>query len=472
MRREIRAEYDQMHLLPPALEDWVGEDHPARFIREFVEGLDLVGMGFGERRGEEGRPNYSAGLLLKVWLYGYMWGIWSTRKLERGCREMMGLIWLTGMQVPDHNTLWRFWRENREALRKVFRAGVLVAARGGMTGVACHGVDGTKIEARAGKRGVWERGDLERALGEIEASLDEMEREVEEVEEREEGDYRLPERLREGEGVRGMIREALKEIEEAGREHIHPGEIEARMMKCDGKIELAYNAQVVVDEKSGLIVAEEVVNEENDSHLLVAMLKQVEGNLGRTAEETLADGGYKSGEELTRAQQEGYSVLVNLGEEGKGRDDEGRFHTSQFVYDEQSDCCICPEGGKLDFERSKPSRNGRHQLGVYRCRGFRQCRFRLQCSRDRQGRTIEIGPYHAAVEQQRQKQKIPEKRELLKRRQAIVERVFAWAKHGLGFRRFSVAGLENVRTQWSLICTALNLRRLHQWWLSREPLPA
>ena len=121
MTREIRADYSQTFLLPPSLEDWVGSDHPARFIRDFVESLDFEVLGFRVLSSETGRPRYSSPLLLSVWLFGYLQKIRSSRGLERACRDNVSLLWLTGMHSPDHNTLWRFYSANKKALRSVFR---------------------------------------------------------------------------------------------------------------------------------------------------------------------------------------------------------------------------------------------------------------------------------------------------------------------------------------------------------------
>jgi transposase len=464
MTHEIRANYDQIDLLPQSLEDWVPGDHPARFIREFVDALDLAELGFAERESEEGRPNYAADLLLKVWLYGYLARIRSTRELERACREHLSLLWLTGRHAPDHNTLWRFWRDNREALREVFRAGVKVAAEQGMIGLICQAVDGTKIQAVASRRRVEHRKELEKLLGRVEASIVEMEAAVGAAEQEERGEYRLPEGLREAGELRQAIRESLRRMQEAKRAHLHPQEPEARLMPCEGRKQPAYNAQAVVDAQAGIIVAEMAVNAESDNALLVPMLEEVRGNLGRVAKETIGDGGYSSAGQLGEAEARGYEVLVAPGVETGGLK-RGAYDSTKFEYERESDEVICPQGKRLKFEGEKNKGPQRPAVRSYRCQHYQQCPVRELCSGRRDGRRIEVSPQRAAVMRQREKRRDPRQQALLRQRKAIVEPVFATIKEALGFRRWTVRGLQNVRTQWSLLCAAFNLKKMYQHWV-------
>jgi transposase len=458
MSYEKRADYSIALLFPPALEDWIPPNHPARFIREFVDALDLEELGFGKREAEEGRPNYAADLLLKVWLYGYFSEIRSVRKLERGCRDSVALIWLTGMHEPDHNTLWRFWRDNKKGIRKLFVQAVRVAANANIVGVLLQAVDGTKIQARASRRTGLEKAELERLLDKIEKSFEQGgESETEEG-------YRLPDELTDGEELRERIKQALTEMEEIDREQLHPGETDARMMKCGRGLEYGYNAQAVIDEASGLIVAADVVNEESDNDQLVPMIEQAKENVGRAAEQTVADGGYTSGEGLDRAEKLGHQVLVNLGPQHVGNENE--YHASRFSYDAPRDCCVCPRGEELKFERVKRNRRKRYAVRVYRCQSFRECPVRWECSQDLKGRTIEITPYDGAFRRQREKLTQAHNQALLRKRMVIAEPVFGQIKHCFGFRRWTVGGLEGVKTQWALVATAFNLRKLHRHWVA------
>jgi transposase len=471
MNGEIRANYEQMDLMPQSLEEWVPGDHPARFMREFVEALDLRALGFRERKSDEGRPGYANDLLLKVWLYGYLARIRSTRELERACREHISLIWLTGRHEVDHCTLWRFWHENREGLRKVFRSVVKVAAERGLIGMICHAVDGTKIAALASRRGVEHREDLEKLLARVEEGLAETEAAVAAAEKTEAGEYRLPANYQVATELRTAIRESLQKMEETKRDHLHPQEGEARLMPCEGRKDPAYNAQAVADGKSGMIVAQTVVNEESDNAQLVPMLEETKGNLGKVAEETLADGGYASAEQLGKAQEKGYEVLVSPGAE-TGGPKRGEYASTKFAYDAAADEVICPEAKRLKFEGIRKKGKPKTAVRSYRCRQFAECPVRWLCSRSRKGRRIDISPQHAAMLKQREKRSDPAKQALLRRRKVIIEPVFGTMKQVMGFRRWTVRGLENVRTQWALLCTAFNLKKLYRHWAKNVLAPA
>jgi transposase len=464
MGKQISADYSQSYLLPPSVEDWVPKDHPARFIRDFVDSLNLADLGFILPEATEGRPPYAVDLLLKVWLYGYLNRIRSSRKLEAACLESMSLIWLTGSNSPDHNTLWRFWAANKRALRRVFKQAVYVALRADLVGLVLHAVDGTKIAADVSRAKIWRRSQLTKLLAELDVVLEDVMEQVEQAEEEVAGDYRLPEAIQDIQRRRSLIQEALGELDRAERDYLQPHDAESRMMRSGDKLEMAFNAQVVVDGSSGLIVAADVVNAESDYHQLVPMVEEVAGNLGVAALETVADAGYYSPGQLVQAESKGYSVTVSMYKAGDKRWGKGEFQKANFTYDERRDVYVCPLGQELTYERTKKTSRGNYFVRLYRCRNYRECPRCRECSRNKRGRAIERGEHETAVERQRSKQHEPANRELLRKRKSIVEPVFAQIKEHQGFRRWSVRGLENVKTQWALICTAFNLRKLHRHW--------
>ena len=462
MSKDIQADYSQTFLFPPSLEDWVGADHPARFIRDFVASIDVEGLGFRVPELSTGRPPYSVALLLSVWLYGYLNRIRSSRGLERACREHVSLLWLTGMNSPDHNTLWRFWRTNREALRGVFHQVVLVAHDSGLIGLVLHAVDGTKIRACSSRRSSCHERELRELLQRLDSSIEETMSEVESSEESEAGEYRLPDGLLDAQHRRAEIKKSLAKFEQIDRTHYHPGEEDARMMLMGKGVDFGYNAQAVVDRESSLITAADVVNDESDNELLVKMVEEVKENLGETAEETVADGGYYSPNQLAEAESRGIGVLVPVVDKSSSQ---GSFHKSQFRYDESEDVYLCPMGKRLSFEKAKYNKYQRYHMRVYHCEVSGDCPVRRECCGGKSGRRVYRGEHDAAVSRQREKQREGPKRELMRLRKAVVEPAFASIKEHMGFRRWTVRNLENVKTQWSLICTAFNLKKLYRFWL-------
>jgi len=468
MSQEIRADYNQRYLFPPSLEDLVAADHPARFIREFVDSVNLAEMGFKVRGSEEGRPNYAADLLLKVWLYGFFEKIRSTRGLEKACRQHIALMWLTGLHYPDHSSLWRFWRDNRKALKQVFRKTIQVAIKSELVEMVLHAVDGTKLAAKSSTRQMWQKQKLEKTLARLEELLSRVMREVEEGQEPGSEEYRLPEGLQEKVRLQQTIRAKLAELEREERDQMHAGEREAQVMKMPEGKKLGYNAQVVVDSKATIIVAADVTTDQNDKFQLIPMIEAVEATVGSAAQETVADSGYLSGEQLARAEQRQTEVLVSLKELETQEQQGGEFHSSKFVYDKERDCWICPLGEALTLQGMSQSCHKRYTVRTYRCRSFKQCPVRWQCSQDKRGRKLGVTPYHEVVMHQKEKQQDQQKRELIKKRMGIVEPVFAWIKQLMGFRRWTVCGLEKVKAQWALLCAVVNLSKMYPRWAAGQ----
>lgn len=475
MSYEIHADYEQTFLLPPSLDDWVTQDHPARFVREFIDSLDLAALGFKVRESIDGRPNYSAELLSKIVIHGSLERIRSTRKLEKMCYNDIGTIWLTGMERPDHNTINRFLRHNKGPIGNLFIESVRLAADMGLIGLVLQAVDGTKIAADVSKKKTLNREHLKKILARLDSISEEILEQFEQNEESESGlEYRLPEDLSDKKSLREAIEKNISRLDDVGTNNLNPTDEDARMMKGgDGRKQFSYNAQAVVDDKSGVIVAADVVQDENDHHLLTEMIAQAEENIGETPQETVADKGYCSGEELARAEKAGYEILVNLPNNSStkfGHITE-EFDKSKFTYDPETDTYTCPKGSILAFQSYHQKPKQRYRRKRYRCKDYKNCPFRQQCSKDNQGRTVSRSNFEDKIIKQREKQILPKNKQKLLRRKTIVEPSFGIIKRIMGFRRFTVRGIQNAQAQWSLVCTAFNLRKLHRYWVYANQIP-
>jgi transposase len=461
----IDADYTESYLLPPSIEDWVGKSHPARFIREMVEQINLNELGIKDQKPVEGRPPYANGLLLRVWLYGYWKRIRSSRKLEEACREDIGFLWLCGQKCPDHNTLWRFFHENRKALKELFKRTVKSALKMDLVGLVLQAVDGTKIQALCSG---WESHRIE-DVEKLEQMLNEeiavLEWQIEEANHREvTGQGTLPKELEDRVVLRERVRAALDTAREEGRRHIHVKEPEAHRMECEGRNRFGYNAQVVVDSQNQVIVAEDASADETDFGQLALMVEQARDNTQKTVL-TVADAGYSSGAELEKAAEGKMEVLVNL-HPSQTTEGQHEYHSSRFKYVEEKDVVICPQGKELPLQRLR-NKNGK-DVRVYRsAEACKSCPARSQCTTDRHGRTIDVGPGYMQIRQMNEKLKDERNRALLAWRRCIVEPVFAQIKSHGQFHRWTYRGIENVRAQWAMLCSVWNLKVIYRHWKAR-----
>jgi len=279
---------EQAWLLPPTLDDILPEDHPARFIAAFVEELDRDVWAIMEIDVDGdplGAPAYHPRALLSVWLYGFMTGVRSSRKLEAACRDQIPYLWLTGWQHPDHNTLWRFYKAHRRAMRSLLKHTVRTAVEVGIVDLAVQALDGTKIAANAAGDQTYDAAGLERLLAKTEAAIENLEAQ------NEGGDDppppRLPAELQRTQTLRERIGHAMNRLAQDHRlTRVNLTDQDAQLMKGRQGIMPGYNAQAMaspVAQSSGngmLITAADVVNSAADSGQLVPMLEQAEEMIG------------------------------------------------------------------------------------------------------------------------------------------------------------------------------------------------
>ncbi|HWA27306.1 MAG TPA: IS1182 family transposase [Lacunisphaera sp.] len=472
MRQILAADYDQIHLLPPCVEDWVGPEHPARFVREFVAALDLKALGLDTLKREEGGLSYEPALLLSVWLYGYLRRVRSTRAVERACREEMGFVWLSGNHRPDHNALWRFWDAHREGLRTLFRQSVKVAFQLDLLGLAVQALDGTKIMAACRGRGGCDEKDLAELLAQLDTELTEREAEIARAGAAASA-AGLPVGLHRAQTLRTKVRDALDRVRSGQTKHAHPLEPDAARMECDGRNRFGYNAQALVDAKAQVIVAAALTNAPTDTAQLTPLLAQataLRAEIGAQAQPaTVADGGYASGAQLAAAAEAGHEVLTPLPSASK--DDSHPYHSAHFRHDPQRRIVVCPQGRELPLLRVREHRG--HQIEVYRsAKVCKDCPVRSLCTTSRHGRSIDLGPGHAHLEALRARWKKPGTAEYYELRAATVEPVFAQVKQQMGFRRWTVRGLEKAGIQWAMLCTTWNLQVIYRRWRGPNSSPS
>ena len=460
MGQEIFADRSQAWLLPPSLEDWVPAEHPARFVVDFVATQDLKALGFKQAHATLGAPRYANELLLGLWIYGYLQRVRTSRGIERACYGDVGFIWLAGLLKPDHNTLWRFLRDNEKAFKALFKQSVKLAARLELVGMVLHALDGTKIEVASSKKGAWHKEQMERRLARLDEAVEEMIAQTREAQHEQAGEFPLPEALRDATARREEIKNALAQLDALEAKHYLPSEPEAALMKNDGRTEWSYNAQALVDAQSGLILAERLSNAPTDHQQLVPMLEEVTDNLGASAACTVADAGYHNGEQLARANAAGHTVLLNTPRDHKDADP--AFHVTRFSYDVHTDTYTCPQGQTLRYLHTASKGEGREKARIYGGAPCAQCPLRERCTSYKKGRRITHNPHHDTLVAQRHLREQPGNLEKLKRRGALIERIFGWAKQGLGLRRFSRRGLNAAQAQWSLACLAMNLKTLQR----------
>jgi transposase len=457
------ADRHQVTLLPNCLEDYVGDDNPVRVVDAFVDELDLGALGFaGIVPASTGRPGYHPALLLKLYLYGYLNQVQSSRRLEREAGRNVELMWLTGRLAPDFKTIADFRRHNGEAIRATCRQFVSLCRQVGLLAGGVIAIDGSRFRAVNTRDRNFTPGAIRRRIEQVEtsisrylAALDTADRQEDDVAELRTA--RLKERLSSLRQRMRELRAMESAIETAPDRQISLTDPDARAMATNGKGTglVGYNVQAAVDAKHHLIVAHEVTNVGHDRTQLANMARQAQAATGADDLRALADRGYFSGEEILACEQAGVTPYVPKPLTSGAKAD-GRFGKQDFVYLAEENAYLCPAGERLPWHMTNVE-NGLTLHRYWDLASCRACDLKARCTTSLNRRITRWE--HEAILDAMQRRLDREPGAMRIRRQTV-EHVFGTIKAWMGSTHFLTRRIGNVATETSLHVLAYNLKRV------------
>ena len=376
----------QLLLLPESVDDYVGSDNVVRFIDAFVDGIDLQAAGFGRVHAKTtGRPGYDPADLLKLYIYGYLNRVRSSRRLEAEARRNIEVIWLLRRLAPDFKTIADFRRDNRSAFRQVFREFVVLCRELDLLGRELIAVDGTRIKAVNSRERNFTKAKLAKAMAE---SDERLARYLKQLDDADQDDDDLPgsgtvERLQEKITAIRERRERLeghgKALAESGEEQISLTDPDARAMHSSSRIGVGYNVQIAVDTKHKLIAEQQVHNKVSDLGLLTETANTARETLGVAQIDAVADRGYFKIEDIEACEAAGIVPYVPKPQRGSAAA-KGFFAKDQFRYDTQADTYICPGGQALNHSRIRPVRGNVRLIEYANAAACKTCALKARCT--------------------------------------------------------------------------------------------
>ena len=463
MKRFVEGEdRRQGVLLPEYLDDYVSEENPVRVIDVFVDELDLGALGFeGVVAEATGRPAYHPGALLKIYIYGYINQIASSRRLEREGQRNVEMMWLTGRLTPDFKTIADFRKDNGPAIRASCRQFIALCRRLDLFAHAVAAIDGSKFKAANARDKNFTKASIQRRMEQVEASIERYMAALETAD-RQEGEAAQAKSVRLKEKIAALREQmqAFKALEPAviaaPDQQISLSDPDARSMATSGRGSgiVGYNVQSAVDAKHHLIVAHEVTNVGHDRDQLSIMAGQAKTAMGVAVLDVLADRGYFKGEEVLACEPLGVTPYVpkplTSGSKAKGR-----FGKQDFIYIAEDDAYRCPADQRLT-RRCTSVENGM-DLHVYWTTTCGDCPLKTQCTSGKE-RRIKRWEHEAVIDAMQDR--LDRKLDAMRIRRATVEHPFGTLKAWMGATHFKTKTLDKVRTEMSLYVLAYNLKRV------------
>jgi transposase len=457
---------DRHQIEMSCLDELIEQDNAVRFVDIFVNKLDLKQLNFKiNNLNNEGRPSYDSKIFLKLYFYGYLNGLRSSRRLERECKRNIELQWLLCKLVPNYHSIADFRKVNHLALRNTFKLFVSFLKDMDLVSSTHVAIDGTKFRAHNSKKNNYSPKKIERHLSYIEEKTNEYLNELD-ANDNNENTVKVTEvkqkiaRLKQNK----LKYELLKtQLEQSGETQVSTTDADARALLVQGQVvEVSYNQQAAVDGKHKLVVATHTINK-NDRNALHTIAVEAKENLNVETITTTSDKGYHNGRELDKCKTDNIQTICAKQEEvnNNGFGTTPEYLVSKFIYNETDDTYTCPASETLHTKgtwHTKKRERDSYQFKKYRTPGCATCAVKHLCTgRAKGGREIERSEFANAVEENEIRYKA--NKELYRKRQEWNEHIFGTIKRKWGYNYTNLKGLKKVNGEWALIMTVYNIRR-------------
>jgi transposase len=456
------------------LSEWVPEDHLVRLVSDIVDQLDLSAI--ISRFSNRGEEAYHPAMLLKLWIYGYATGVFTSRKIRTALDENVPFRWLCGGHKPDFRTISDFRKDHLTLLPGLFKQVVQIAMNLGYMSLGHVSIDGSKLKANASKHKAMSRERMKQEIQRLDHEIREALKQAEQADEQEKGQLSLfPESVSaeiQDRQVRvAKIKEALKELEERkpeaesktpDKDQINFTDSESRIMdtKTQGVIQ-GYNPQIAVDSDHHFIVGLQMSNSSSDQKQFEGILHSIQDHTDRMPEKASADAGYFSAPNIEAAQKSKVDAYIAAVKEGKQANNP--YDKTNFRYDPETDTYICPAGKVLKLKATQHADDPNKQTKwIYECQECQECPFQKDCAKGKSGkRTITRSESDPIREAMRTKVQSDEGKAIYRQRKAIVEPAWGEMKEVQGFRQFHLRGEAKVEGEFVLLALSYNFRKLH-----------
>jgi transposase len=450
----------QATLFPDRLDDYLTEENEIRVIDTFIDSLDLSNLGFKTIAADTGRPAYHPSTMLKLFVYGYLSRIQSSRRLEREAGRNVELMWLLGRLTPDFKTIADFRKDNGRGIKNTCRAFIGLCRQLNMFTDAVVAIDGSKFKAVNSKENNYTPKKLQFHIDRVEKHIDEYLKQLDDADKDEEktaDDIPVKEKIARLKKRLEELKALELEVNNHSEKQLSTTDPDSRLLKTKGMTRaVCYNAQSAVDTKHHLIVAHEVTNKQ-DRGQLCSMGKRAQVALGQDAVTVLADKGYYSGPDIKATQDAGMTPLVPKGDTS-GSEKKGIFNRSRFKYDADRDVYICPANQALPYRFTSLEHGMMQKRYWAHAPTCRACELKPQCSNSKQSRRITRWEHQGQLDQMDELMTAMPESMLI--RKQTVEHPFGTIKSWMGSTHFLTKRLQNVSTEMSLHVLAYNLRRM------------